>query len=421
MIFFFTELLLLLVIFIEIILKKYDSPVLIFSLIWFFIIGLYTINLIGMYQIKNSTELVLSVGIISFILGYFVSKSIKRTVRVVYSNKQIKYGLWNVIAILCFVFSIGFYSMNLSLLVLGYSSDQIKMMLVTGELGWGGPIMQFFVRPFEYSIIPISCYCLLFNRKQFFLVISGIFFTVGEFIGMGSKTALVYFSICFLLTSYYTKTKKNFSFRQIVLIVIAVISVLSYLFLRMGWKSFYAYLCGCVPMLDKIINESFYMYNGHSFGFLSFNSIIRFFIHAVSFLGIRIDSNLYALANSYYSRFEHTTEIGPGMRYNAFHTFVGDFYVDFGLIGVIILSFLFGFFCFSVYFRFKKENGFHFLITYCITMYYLFFSMVRFQLSNTFIGLALLYSIVFNRFLTNEKALFYHKGETYKLIMGKRP
>lgn len=154
-------------------------------------------------------------------------------------------------------------------------------------------------------------------------------------------------------------------------------------------------------MLDKVINTSFYMPSGYAMGFVSFNSVIRFLVKAVSLFGVNLNLPLFEQGNLYITRFEYTTEVGYGLEYNAFHTFIGDFYVDFGIIGVIAFSIMFGMLSMYIYRLYKKTNGSilsH--ILYCIILYYIVFSLVRFQMSNTFLGLMLIYSLTIVKFIT---------------------
>ena len=115
---------------------------------------------------------------------------------------------------------------------------------------------------------------------------------------------------------------------------------------------------------------------------------------------------MFDRAVDYYFRFETTTRISSDVYYNAFHTMFGDFYVDFGFLGIVMLSGLLGFVCAKVYINYKETHNIQSHIILCILAYYVLFSIVRIQMSNTVWGLSLLYSLTILRPILYRKFSF---------------
>lgn len=153
--------------------------------------------------------------------------------------------------------------------------------------------------------------------------------------------------------------------------------------------------CGCIPMLDKVINSSFYFDQSYTLGFLSYNGIFRFFINIISVFGFDLTIRLFESSAKIIQLFEYTVFITPTRTYNGFTTYISNFYIDFGIFGVIILSFLFGSVAYILYKRFVDTPCVENFIVLTLIYYFIAFSVVRFQLSNTISAIAFIYSLFF--------------------------
>lgn len=395
--------------------KEYDSPLLVYALLWSAILGLYSLKLYGIYDVCLETEFVILLSVLFFVLGYMFMKHVNLWIPQYLIENAYNDRRMAVVYLVVVLLSLSFYLPNIKLFLSGVSVAQIKRMLVLGEIKWGGVKMQYIVRPFTYILIATSTYYLLNSTKktiyEIATIIFGILFVIFEFFGTGSKTVIMYYALA-LFFPILGKIRIKFTYKMKKMSIIGIILVIG-LAIYMGIESIYFYLCGCVPMLDKIIvnEEAFYIPQGHTYGFLTFNSCVRLLIKGFHLLGINIDSKYFEMANTCILRFEYTTQISTVGNYNAFHTYMGDFFVDFGIVGVIILSFVFGAFCMYVYRIYKETGSVYGHILYCIIIYYIVFSMVRFQLSNTFFGFMLIYTLVFLKMLLYKKGILAGKGK----------
>lgn len=389
--------------------REFMSPILIFSSVWLVVIGLYSLKLYNIYDIQTNTQIILFIGIIFYLCGAYFCQYIKIAIPKSMISNKLKMRKINILYFVILISSLYFYIPNILMVFRGITINEIKMMLVTGDIDLGGAWMQYIVRPFLYIIIATATYFLFYKIKNIFLLFIGVIFVLLEFVGTGSKTIILYFIICLLLPLFNKKmSKKIVKSKKTIYFSIALLMI--FLFLFMGSSSVYFYICGCVPMLDKVINTSFYMEDGFAFGFVSFNSLIRLIIKVVDLIfGVSIDTEMFDLANKYISRFEYTTQISSLGNYNAFHTFIGDFYVDLGWFGVILFSFLFGLVSMYIYKLYVKTDSLHAHIMYCLIMYYIVFGIVRFQMSNTFFGLMLIYSILFLKYFIYDSGFRINK------------
>ena len=374
--------------------REMISPLGIFSLLWMIVIFLYELHLYGIFDVSFNTTFALFLGVIGYIVGYAFFKIFPLRMK---NNKRriFHYNRVSIVAALAFISSFAFYIPNILYVINGNAIEVLKTRLVLGDIDAGGALMQYFVRPVSYIVLAITAYFVITNRKKNLLIILGILFAIFDFAGTASKTGISLL-LLFVIVSYFLYADYvSFIKRNKRILILAVVGLVCFVGFLLGFQGIYFYICGCVPMLDKIVNEGFYMSSGHSYGFLSFNSVIRFFIKILDVFGIKIDSKMFDLANDYFQRFEYTTSVSNNGNFNAFHTMFGDFYVDFGLFGVFVLSLLFGILSCWAYKIVKKEKSLWGHVLFCTIIFYTVFGIVRFQMSNTYFGLMLIYTLLF--------------------------
>ena len=392
--------------------KEMKCPLAVFSIVWFVIIFLYSIKLFDINEIQENTSLVIFIGTTAFIGGYLLQTKIKVSGRFEYPS-DMQFKRLTVLSIIVVLTSLTFYIPNILQVLRGSTTEMIKIALVTGEIDGGGAWMQFFVRPFKFIIIATAAYCIVVKRSEILIIISGILLPIFDFLGSGSKTSIVYLGICIVIT-YFMNANHFYSIKKHKKMLIGIVgTIIVFVFIKVGISKLYYYICGCIPLLDQVINNDFYLNDGFTYGFLSFNSVVRLVINILGVLGLEIHSDLFERANIYISHFEYTTKIANNVNYNAMHTMYGDFYADLGVIGVLFFSFFFGMFSCYIYRKYKKSKSLYNHIVYCILMYYIVFSMVRFHMSNTYLGLMMVYS------LTILKLLFFNKKRiNFKIFRG---
>ena len=396
--------------------KKFDTLLFVFSCLWTVVIFLYDLRLFDIFAVGNNTQLVVFGGVMGFLIGHVVADKLQFTIKdnsLMICNQvdtRVNYVFVNIVFTVVLIIAACYYIPNLIIGIKGGSAKIVKGLLMSGELSTGNVFVQYIARPFSKIMIATSAYCIINDRRQKYTIASGIVMVLFELLGMWSKSSLIFFALCLALSFFMnTDIMKQLSSNRRMLMIV-MMGVAAFFVFFVGLKGLYFYACGCIPMLDKIINGTFYMPSGHTYGFLSFNSFFRLFIKLLEPFGIK--SALFDRADDYYFRFETTTKISPDKYYNAFHTMFGDFYIDFGLLGVVLLSALLGFVCAKVRINYKQTHNIQTYILLCILAYYVLFSIVRFQISNTVWGLALLYSftilkpILYQKFTVGRRKLY---------------
>ena len=387
--------------------KKIDTLLFLFACLWTVVIFLYDLKLFNIFEISNNTELILFLGVIGFTIGHvFAEKaqfqfSDSSSLKCEVYGKNINYIFVNIVFTIVLIIAAYYYIPNIIIGIKGGGAKIVKGMLMSGELSTGNVFVQYIARPFSKIMIATSAYCIINERKRKFTIVSGIIMMLFELLGMWSKSSLVFFALCTGLTFFTNKKVIGDLSRNRKLLTGVLISVAAFFIYFVGFKGLYYYACGCIPMLDKIVNSKYYMPSGYTYGFLTFNSFFRLIIKLLAPFGVQ--SVMFDKAEDYYFRFDTTTKISPDKYYNAFHTMFGDFYVDFGFLGVVLLSAILGFICAKVYVNYKKYHNIQSHILFCILAYYVLFSIVRIQMSNTVWGLALLYSFTILRPILYQK------------------
>ena len=77
--------------------------------------------------------------------------------------------------------------------------------------------------------------------------------------------------------------------------------------------------------------------------------------------------------------------------YNAFVTYIASFYIDFGLLGVIVLSFVFGFFSSHYYKEYIQKNSLYDALPIGVIYVFVLTSIIKFGFTGYRFGLGYLY------------------------------
>lgn len=406
------------------------SPFVVFTVIWAIIILLYSLQLYDIFIVSDYTKIVLCSGIFFFLFGYIINSLLWQ-----YNNKICKGSNFNydkdfdyfeelapntkimkMLIILLFILSIPIIFERITFLFNNnFDFMYLKNALISGELTNASILRIFVVNPLSFLMTIFSSFFIVNNRKEKIVCFSGIFFTAVNFICDGSKITIIYLCIALLINlmmsrsnlydtiDKFKKIKKHITIIVVVSIICIFLFIYSYektIFL----KQIYYYICGSIPMLDKILNKDgvFGLFN-RTFGTLSFYSIVKPVAYIFQLFGIDFLNKLTINASNALLAFELSNYAGIGVRYNAFTTFVSSFYIDFGLIGVILLSLIFGYFTSNIYRKAKKYRNFLYNSMLSLIYIYIVTSMVRFQFSNFKMGLTFVYLILLSPVFTKKE------------------
>lgn len=393
------------------------SPLFAFCGIWIIVLSLYSLRLYDIFSIGTDTAWLIFSGLVSFVLGYLFVRKIK----IAYhgENTATNWGLLNAICAFIIVISFPYYMSSLrTMLSGGIGPAAYKLLIVTGEVDSGNFVIQYIVRPFEYLIMGMSAYVFSKSINKRFIFFSGVYICAIKFFTSGSKAAILYYGISLLLALFnnneyvnHFKKRLHISGTKKIAIVCVGIAFCASVVSATGdfFKPVYTYLVGCIPMLDQVLHNSFYFSGSYLHGWLSFNGIARFFIKLLELAGFSLNTARFDEAANIIGRFEYTAQISNDIKYNAFTTFISNFYIDFGSFGVVVASFIFGGAVCYIYRRYKQDTSVARYAQLALVYYMVIFSIVRFQLSHTVIAMAFIYSVILIP-LVNIKFTFGGKG-----------
>ena len=237
------------------------------------------------------------------------------------------------------------------------------------------------------------------SPKNKIISFSGIYFTLYYYFISGARLSILYYIIALFINLRISG--KSFDLipvkikKWILRIIIPLLVLLVYLMTKNtenGLKNIYYYLCGCVPMLDHVVNRQFgYFDLGRTNGTLSFYGIVNPFCQILSRFGFKELGNVCQIAEKYLANIELPNYAGADRMYNAFVTYIASFYIDFGLLGVIVLSFVFGFFSSHYYKEYIQKNSLYDALPIGVIYVFVLTSIIKFGFTGYRFGLGYLY------------------------------
>lgn len=375
------------------------SPLVIFLLIWSLIFILYGLGLYGINNVDITTELALIFGVIFFIFGFFFARIIKIKKKEQFSCQNTgSFAIIKVIAILDIIYMVPKYFLKIGMLLQnGWSLTGAKSLLGEGN----DMFVLYIFDPFNFFLVALTSYLLIYNRKQKFLIIVGIVINAITVVATGSRGRLIFFILSFLsmIVSEFGENFKQVKKKVkslVFLIFMIIVAISNYGFGIL--KSVYFYLCACVPLLDGIITRTdSHFTRGFTYGALSLNGILRVIPNFIqNYVSPNFSLNEFDLAEKYIEYMEYAKEIAPGEISNSFYSFVGNFYLDFGWTGIIIVSFIYGGIICSLYKKYRGNRDAKSKMILAFIYYAMFFSMVRCPWMNIRFAIGFIYIFLFD-------------------------
>lgn len=378
------------------------SPLTVFLLVWTAICFFYGIGLFGIYDVDIITEATVILGVLFFVLGYSFMNRIKikdssGTEDLADSCQTGSFMLIKIAILIDYIYMIPvYYNKAMLVIQLGWSIGSVKSLLDIGN----DMFTLYIFDPFNFFLVPLTVYCFLYNRKQKFIIFSGIILNGFTVYTTGSRSRIVFFILSFLVMTFtenkeiFKKLKKK-AFRIVWVLGIMIILISGYGFNL--FRSLYFYLCGCIPLLDGLITRSDYHFtNGFTYGALSLNGFLRIIPkYFENYVNSSLKFPSFDLAEKYIEYFEYAKYIAPGEISNSFYTFIGNFYLDFGYWGIIFLSIIYGAIISYIYKKNLGKLNLYSKVILSFIYYAVFFSMVRCSWMSIRFAIAFLFVIIF--------------------------
>ncbi len=358
------------------------SPSSSFTFLYLLVFILSAFGWYDIYRASDDAYILISLGILCFFLGCMVkrkpqnNKTLFSTGKVLDINDKLKVPIYWTMFVVCMVILL--YSAY-TILMFFRSGGNIGEVYVLAAAATDGEeneltkssfqilLESYIAYPLLYLLVPVSL-VEFFNtyKKRYFAV--AIVLALLRVVLDARRTYLVAFimmvAFCFLLhrkdlryfdKAFQKKIKKIFKYSIIIIILVGYVFILISEFRSIAktgedqystLQTLTYYYGGSVQFFEECINEFKIEY---TYGFSSLRGFFAPFFGVFKLFGL--DSpEVLENANAYLSEIHnHVVNISPTKPYNAFATCFFQFYCDFGVVGIILLSFIFGYYAQSRY------------------------------------------------------------------------
>lgn len=381
----------------KMLLKNWINPISIFSGLFLIIITLYSYHFYGLHYASDQALKCIFMGSISFSIGgllrIFLFNKKKRNKNFILEKMDAtNYNLVLMMNIIVLIIVIFMLPWVIKMLRSGYSFSYIHIVWDTEESslamlpGYALFVFQYIVRPWIVAlptVFSVILYADDKSRKRFIvLVLSAVDILLYSVIS-GGRGGLVFLLLqVFLAALLLGKTiKLTWKYRIGIIIIIIMATVL---FLKIesarggdAIRTFYVYVCGCVPFLSKKLDYVKYAFNNRLFyGTMTTYGFVR--IVKPIFIRMGLFTTFF---NEHILAFDTQGRevIGKNLSYNAFVTPFYYFYNDFGYLGVCLFSFIYGYISVKIRDILYKTRSLRSFAMYLFVLFGLVTSMIRFQ------------------------------------------
>ena len=367
----------------------------VFLLYWLLITFLGCFHLYGLYEITNIVYFLVVIGCFSFFCGYHLANQnhaaqIRRGKKVLNLKNEIGYLRFKPVfyVILAIALFIIFRQVMLLLPVIlarGMADARGDMQVDDSLVLSGGLdiLLAYFAKPFVKAsiiVLIVNSISTKFSLKRILVVL----FSLGVyFFSEGGRAVImdVFFTLVFCLYINRKKisSKLKSKFKKVI-IVIAILPVLATLERgRDTLFSIYTYYCGSLQYLSQSLQFKALEFNEHLWGLASFQGFIKPIFGILQILGFPKPEELQKASDFILTAQTTVYDIAPNCQMNYFFTSFGYAYKDGGVIGVILIHFIFGVMANYVDFKERINNAFvRWMSIKAVFFYSILFSMSYF-------------------------------------------
>lgn len=403
--------------------RKFFNPLTLFCIMWSSILFLSTLQLYSLYKGDDRTYKLMIMGIVAFIVGYYLARLFIGNKRLTFGKKHTAtdYRLNYQLMYILLVISLVFYAKDLvtvfSRLVTGSSLADIQSLVqgtdnLYNRSGLENAIRLLIVNPFGWAIIPILAVDIWMGRKDIKLIVLTGFLMISRILTTGGRAAFLNFAIYFIMLFFFTNQNKRYhticNMKNVVkknkklfrIIVIGSAVLLAYMtYSRAGegaLRTVYfdfamqPYLCGL--WMDTVDTK-----NMLGYGMVSLTGFIFPILYVVkNLLGF---SSMPAYYQELFDlRLSLDTEwkwIGSRVYANAYVSAFWFFYVDARIIGIVVGMLVYGFVSRIVYNNTRIMTNNKNVCLYALYYIGIFYTFVRFQFTTIDYAIAIVFVTFF--------------------------
>ncbi|WP_053954706.1 O-antigen polymerase [Inediibacterium massiliense] len=403
-----------------------------------------TFNPHEMYKVSSFTYALVLIHMWSFFIGFLIHKRSKIMIteysvldleksfdRYFINNKTYKIVTTLVLVLLTYYL----YRYNLLLSIYGILESRSLRYGVGGVFSTAveAHCFNYIISAFIYINMSVCAFSTLFKRIKtysFYVSLMNVLFFSGIGAGRGTIVALLlFFFFAFIAhKNFYQSKKLSFNPKRLIILVASVLIFFSYMMYltatRMGYKELTydifnkviqslfsqvgTYVIGAFRALDYVIQGN--LFNEDIFwGRATLAWIDQLIGSFLNLFGLN-----YRVANYYIDNItKQTIRIGANHNHNALYTQILRFYLDFRLVGVILLSCIFGYYFHKTLLNYLKECTIQNMMISMIVFDAVIRGIMNFQLSTPAPILAIIILFLWNKKnkgFKNRRGIYFEKN-----------
>lgn len=395
--------------------RKVSNPSICFSLLWTFIVWLSSLRWLSLHKTADREYFLICIGTIFFVVGSQLSKLFRDKNFVTQTNYEneynFRYRLLCILAIGCILFYFPDFVKSIIAMLSGVSLNDVRSSVQESEYSTGlaNLIPNYIILPVAIALEPLAIIDFWFGKRNKPFIGLVLVLVMVRALGDGGRTPVfnmvLYFIVANIILNQIKKKEepKNLEikeeikaakdkkmFKKISVAGVALLGVLT--FMRAAntiFRKLYFYFA-MSPVLFSRWNE--YMEPAHyrGYGLVSFNGIFYFFDYIrKNFFGSDYVESIIEAYNAVALTDSQWMKIAPTTTANAYVSCFWFFYTDGGVIGVILLSLLYGFVMGRCYDRMKKKKDICTLALFLLLYQGVFFSFIRFPFAKAYYVIAI--------------------------------
>lgn len=374
--------------------KSMIRPSNLFVVVWLSISVLFSLKYIDYDNPSNYTYLLIFLGVLCFVIGGRFS--IKPRARM--ERYEIDLRKVVVLQILTIILYVPETIDVIRDLISGQTLEDVRIKSgeENGSSGLIAIFKNFVSTPFLFLSYPITAYIFFSNKtksnKKLLVLLLSMIIVAISVLRLGGRSPILFFLVNFFVVWYFYKdvVVLSRSVKNVMFLVVSM-AVISFVYASISRgiddlpRSFYQYFVGCVALLDNGVKSV----NFHTEGIATFSSLITFFDTFWRFIGGDEVTAMHVISwiNNHV---EETISVGKDCNMNAFYSLFYWFYLDYGIIGVILLCFLYGILADSIYKAAIYNRHFITIVIFALIVQGVVFSFIRFQFSTFYYFMAFL-------------------------------
>ena len=394
--------------------RNLTNPLIVFSILWTTIVALSQERCFDLYEASDLSFLIILIGVVMFAVGTLLSR-LSSSVNLKFWNHgsiarqkfEINYVVLYITVGVCILYYLPQLIVSIISMLRGVSLNDVRGVIQTAEQSTGitNLVSNYIILPFAIAAEPVGAFDFWLGKRDKRLFSLVFMLVLVRTFGDGGRTPLfnfvIYFAMAYLFKKFYVNGNSSFktnnrkekrTFRRYV--ILGILGVACVTLMRAGGvliRKAYFYFAMSPVLLTRwieMVEESGY----HGNGLISFNGIFYLFDYLrKNLFGLRYNKEIieaYELIASTDSTWLRITSSGTTA--NAYVSCFWFFYADARMLGVVVLSCLYGFIAGQLYYRSIKYRNPIYIVLYLLVIQSIFFSFIRFPFGKAYYFLAML-------------------------------